>query len=292
MKSGKTSVGKKKTVKRLKPTPEVLRQLYILSGNNCAIPDCPNVIIDYKGVVVGHICHIEAAMPGGPRFNELQTNDDRRKIENLVLACAGHHEIIDSKQHESAWTVERLKKIKSDHENSFKGRIDSLQKAFDEPYKDSTDSLSASSPNTFDEFNKQIPESEIELKYKVKCVAEMRDYTDKLSKVPLDIRRFMTAILKRSFKLSGSTEYIQVHINDVEKALSISQTELKSLGDDLERYEVGDIGLRAVGDYDQPHVMIFNPSEYLFWWDVNEFCKKTNIELERFTIDIDFGLLD
>lgn len=292
MKSGKKSVNQKEIVKRLKPTPEVLRQLYILSGNNCAIPDCPNIIIDYKGVVVGHICHIEAAMPGGPRFNELQTNNDRRQINNLVLACAGHHEIIDSKQYESAWTVERLKKIKSDHENSFKGRIDSLQKAFDEPYKDSTDNLSASSPNTFDEFYKQLPECALEENYKATCVKEVHNYIDKLSKVPLDVRKFMTAILKRSFKLSVSDEYLAVHVYDVEKALSIGQRDLKILGDDLARYGIGDIDLMAVGDDDQPHVMIFNPSDYLFWCDINEFCKKTNVELESFTIDIDFGLLD
>lgn len=292
MKSAKKNAGNNDIVKRLKPLPEVLRELYIISGNNCAIPDCPNVIIDYKGVVVGHICHIEAAMSNGPRFNESQTNDDRRKIENLVLLCAGHHGIIDSKQHESVWTVERLKKIKSDHENMFKGGIDSLQKAFDEPYKDSTDSLLASWPNTFITFYEQIPDSKLDENDKAKCVKDVRRYTDKLSNVPNDVRKFMTAVLKRSFKLHGPNELIELHVGDVEKALSISTAKLISLGDDLERYGIGVIDDRAVGESDHPHVMIFNPSDYLFWSDIYEFCKKTDTELESFTIDIDFALLD
>jgi hypothetical protein len=50
----KTAAAKSK-VTRLTPKPEVLRELYLLSGNNCAMPGCKNVIIDRAGVVVGHI---------------------------------------------------------------------------------------------------------------------------------------------------------------------------------------------------------------------------------------------
>jgi hypothetical protein len=68
---------KKSKVMRLTPKPEVLRELYLLSGNNCAMPGCANSIIDSAGVVVGHICHIDAAMPDGARFIPDQTNEER-----------------------------------------------------------------------------------------------------------------------------------------------------------------------------------------------------------------------
>ena len=55
--------GTKEKPKRLTPKPEVLRELYLLSGNQCAMPNCRNVIIDDKGTVIGQVCHIEAAMP-------------------------------------------------------------------------------------------------------------------------------------------------------------------------------------------------------------------------------------
>ena len=82
--------------KRLTPTPEVLRQLYLLSGNNCAMADCDHLIIDGKGVVIGHVCHIEAALPDGARFNAQMTNEQRRAESNLVLMCGGHHKSIRS----------------------------------------------------------------------------------------------------------------------------------------------------------------------------------------------------
>lgn len=47
-------------VKRLAPKQEVLRELYIKSGNECAFPGCHNVLVDENGKFVGEVCHIEA----------------------------------------------------------------------------------------------------------------------------------------------------------------------------------------------------------------------------------------
>ena len=55
--------------KRLAPTSEVARELYLKSGNQCAFPGCEKVMINSEGTFIGQICHIEAAMPDGPRFN-------------------------------------------------------------------------------------------------------------------------------------------------------------------------------------------------------------------------------
>ena len=62
--------------KRLPPKLDVLRELYLKSGNQCAFPTCSERIIDSEGSLIGEICHIEAALPGGERFNKDQTNDD------------------------------------------------------------------------------------------------------------------------------------------------------------------------------------------------------------------------
>ena len=85
------------------------------------MPGCKNVIIDSMGVVVGHICHIEAAMPDGPRFNKNQSNNDRRALSNLVLMCAGHHLQIDSKKHEAKWPVSRRKEAQGGARSAFQG---------------------------------------------------------------------------------------------------------------------------------------------------------------------------
>lgn len=48
-------------------------------------------MIDLAGHFVGQLCHIEAAEPGGERFNHVMTNEQRRAFENLTLICYAHH---------------------------------------------------------------------------------------------------------------------------------------------------------------------------------------------------------
>jgi hypothetical protein len=71
--------------KRLNPTYETLRELYLKSGNQCAFPGCNKPILNAKGEFVAQICHIEAAAPNGQRFNPNQTNEERRQSSNLYF---------------------------------------------------------------------------------------------------------------------------------------------------------------------------------------------------------------
>ena len=59
---------------RLAPSSRVLRRIYSLSGNLCAFPECRQLMFDENGNFVGKVCHIEAAMPGGERFNSKMSN--------------------------------------------------------------------------------------------------------------------------------------------------------------------------------------------------------------------------
>ena len=107
----------KEDPKRLSPTKETLRELYSFSGNRCAYPDCPRPILDIDGTRRGQICHIESAMPGGERFNPDSTNEERRHVSNLLLMCDDHHTDTNDVV---AYPVERMRKIKSDHEARFR----------------------------------------------------------------------------------------------------------------------------------------------------------------------------
>lgn len=97
----------------------VKKQLYALSGNECANPSCHNKLVypddDAKD---DQICHIEAASANGPRFNPNQTDDERRSFDNLILLCHKCHDMIDNNP--DAYTVELLKKWKRDHEAKYK----------------------------------------------------------------------------------------------------------------------------------------------------------------------------
>jgi hypothetical protein len=79
--------------KRLQPTKETLRELYLKSGNFCAFPGCTRLMMNQDGVFIGNVCHIEAAEEGGQRFNAAMTNEERRAPANLMLMCYDHHTI-------------------------------------------------------------------------------------------------------------------------------------------------------------------------------------------------------
>lgn len=98
--------------------PNTVKRLHLLSGNECAAPDCKRLLIAKdEETVVSKICHIEAAGKDGPRYNSLMTDDDRRHFNNLILLCDEHHSIVDNKANEALYPVELLKEWKRNHEN-------------------------------------------------------------------------------------------------------------------------------------------------------------------------------
>lgn len=107
---------KKDSMARLAPKTEVLRALFARSGNQCAFPECTQPIINTKNKFIGQVCHIEAAMEGGERFN-LESNDEhRRSYENLLVLCYPHH--IETNDVEE-YPVDRLVLMKKKHEQMF-----------------------------------------------------------------------------------------------------------------------------------------------------------------------------
>jgi hypothetical protein len=97
--------------------PSVIRRLDTLSGNECAHPDCSKKLIAEDGKsIISKICHIAAASPEGPRYDNSMTEDERRAFDNLILLCDEHHVIIDNKENETLYPISLLKKWKSEHE--------------------------------------------------------------------------------------------------------------------------------------------------------------------------------
>ncbi len=101
---------------RLTPKTDVIRALFARSGNQCAFPGCTQPLINDKNQFIGQVCHIEAATPGGERYNPGQTVEERRGYDNLVLFCYPHH--IETND-VVTYTVEKLEIIKWEHEAVF-----------------------------------------------------------------------------------------------------------------------------------------------------------------------------
>ncbi|WP_127127938.1 ATP-binding protein [Pseudoflavitalea rhizosphaerae] len=125
-----------KTINRLSPTSNTIKKLLLRSGNRCAFPSCQEVIFTDNDELVAECCHIEAALPGGERFNPAHTNEERRSYENLLFLCHKHH----VETNNEVYTVEILKEIKHKHESSFQENavtvndkhVDQVQHFFEE----------------------------------------------------------------------------------------------------------------------------------------------------------------
>lgn len=104
--------------------PSTIRRLDLLSGNQCAEPQCIKVLIANDGItIISKICHIEAAEPGGARYNPAMTDDERRHYNNLLLLCDECHSIIDNKENEKKYTVALLQLWKKDHESKMLAKL-------------------------------------------------------------------------------------------------------------------------------------------------------------------------
>ena len=276
--------------KRLTPTADVLRELYMLSSNTCAMPDCDHLIIDGKGEVVGHICHIRSALPGGARFAKGMNNEQRRDVSNLVLMCGGHHKQIDSRKYEDEYTLERVTKIKKDHEAKVRGVGSSLRQAFKSEYSDVTDKLNPSAARNFSRLERIMPDRTLEAEAAERG-EQVATYVDRLSKVPDAVRHFMLAVIRRAIKLDKH-DSILVHVDDLMTALDVSSGKLNTMGSALKRYSIGDLDEYSTNDGDEHHIMVRNPSEYVSWYDIDRLCDETGDTLEDFVLWLKFGLLD
>ena len=98
---------------RIAPTRETLIALFAKSGNVCAFPGCTHELVTLRNLFVGQICHIEAANPGGQRFNPNSTDEQRRSFENLLLLCYRHHKETDDV---GTYDTNALHTIKCQHE--------------------------------------------------------------------------------------------------------------------------------------------------------------------------------
>lgn len=97
-------------------TDNTLKRLFALSGNQCAFPGCTKLMVNQKNAKDSNICHIEAAQPGGERYNPNMTDEQRAHFDNLILLCVQHH---DETNDTEKYTVECLKTMKREHQSQF-----------------------------------------------------------------------------------------------------------------------------------------------------------------------------
>jgi hypothetical protein len=273
-------------VKRLTPKPETLRALYLLSGNVCAFPDCPTVMVSRNGTMIGEVCHIEAAEEKGPRFNKDMNNEQRRSQSNLFLLCPTHHTAID--KNPGTHTAAKLKAMKKKHESSFSEIGETLQQRFEEQFSDHTDAIIAEYPTTFAALTAS-PYGTLTPKQIEKEARAFKTYIDNLRNMPNTERQFTLSVLRRAQKLGGRRDPVYVHADDLTSALRIGSTKLKRLAESLERHSIGDLREHHNNEW---VVQIYDPGEYIGWAQLMAFADEKGIPLDKFVIDVQFHDLD
>lgn len=266
-------------VKRLTPTTDTLRELFLKSGNYCMFPGCTRRMMTHSGEFIGQVCHIEAASEGGERFNPAQSNEDRRKFENLMLMCYEHH----IKTNDVAqFPVSTLQGYKRRHEEHFTdvGRT-MMIKPVAPVLVDRTTLVQPTVPDGAAQFHKIMgyPEDS-------ESMQAFQDAAERLAYFPVQIRVvFTTMVEKADHKGAFNPELIRMCFGDehdmpvgkfvtllapLEEHRFISETD----PDDFEqrRYAV-----RGIGEWRE------------FWIDLKKFSKRAGISLKTFIVDLDFS---
>lgn len=105
---------------------QTIEKGYCRVGFRCSMPSCRKSLIgpaeNKKGYIkTGEACHIYAASPGGPRYDEKMTDIERSDFDNLIILCREHATIIDKDP--NSFSAEKLKEWKKDAETFTKQEL-------------------------------------------------------------------------------------------------------------------------------------------------------------------------
>ena len=269
-------------VKRLAPKQEVLRELYIKSGNECAYPGCHNVLVDENGKFVGEVCHIEAAMPGGERFNPNMTNEDRRSFDNLMLMCHHHHVVTDDVER---YNVEKLKEMKRNHEAKYSGIIGQMMNSITDygMSLEYTPCFNCKKISRILDWGLTDEENR-------ENAAVLDKHLQKLLDLPIETRQLLGIMVMRSY---WNRYDCIVPIHEVERATGLKPENIIQNVEILERR--GIISEIEVEEEKGIPSCILYPdfeSSFPYWNDIREFVKKTGTPIERICCDLDFSVFD
>lgn len=269
-------------VKRLHPKPEVLRELYMKSGNQCAFPGCHNCLIDENGNFIGQVCHIEAAEKGGERFNPNMTNEERRAFDNLILLCYEHHVITNNV---IEYSVEKLKLMKKNHEDIYAGIIQKM-----------VDSVKDYGYVTNYKESKKCQKLSDVLQYG--CTAEenlenakiLNEIIKKMIDIPIETRQLLAIMISRSFE--DNLWNCVIPLFEVEKAIGKNAVYINPHLDIMQRRNIMS---KAEMDEDNRAICYMcgdRETGWNYWNDIREFCKKSGTPLEKICVELDLSVFD
>lgn len=276
--------------KRLTPILETMRRLFATSGNLCAFPDCPRLMVRADGKYIGKICHIEGVR--GERFRSAMTNEERRAFENLMLMCDEHHTETDD---EVVYTVEVLRRMKSDHEARFTDPSIQMYEAF----KDQTASRPGTRVSTAARFARVLKWGH-DVTELTETADEINLFVERLAKVDIPTRRFLQAVVAKAHDLKGTGNVTEdrgslfVRWTAFSKAYGQSDESIKDHLESLMAFGIGGHGEMELYESHTDAIVLYPlpVSGWNLWLDLAEFCEAVGENLTPMIQDLDFSRLD
>ncbi len=275
------------TVKRLAPTTQTLRQLYTHSGNQCAFPNCFRPMFNCEGNFVGKVCHIEAAKPGGERFNKNQTEEERRNYDNLMLMCEDHH--IETNKVE-IYTVEILKSYKNQHELHFKD-IEGMVRALESSIVDYSKRATFSPPISLTYYNEILfPGSNREPDEVIDECTAFNQYLGLIYLLSLDAKAVYQVILDYAVEQSymRKSEYV-FDYKEVARKVLRTPAEIFNICEEIERSK---LITRCEDENGREIFGLTSPSDWGCAINFKKFCIKTGKMPSDIISGGDFSCLD
>lgn len=277
---------------RKAPSTKTLRRLYLLSGNQCANPKCATVLINANGTLVADVCHIKAESPGGPRFDNSLTAEERRAPSNLILLCNTCHTLVDAEP--KKYTVAILAKWKSDREARFAAVGDTLRQRYAEEAVDEAEEVGLTKPASLKSFIAFLDGQKLSHFIDEDTPEKVGEFAEKMRHISAQDRELMRAIIEKAIALGGSreSEYgVSIHPDDL-KTIRVGDSRLSDyrigkLGKTLERNELGWLDVD-----EEPQLRISVPDDDLPWSLLKEYLEDRGRTLRDIICDLKFGLLD
>lgn len=269
------------TVKRLAPLDDTLRRLYTLSGNQCAFPGCCHPMFNNEGNFVGQICHIEAAMPGGERFNSNMTNEQRRAFDNLMLMCYDHH--IETNKVD-LYPVYKMQQIKQQHENMY-ANIDSFINKMQSSIVDVTSNIT---PNMMRSLTNLYRVCEgLDTRISREIEDDVRLFNNALpsfSSLSPDAKNVFSICISRA-KHTSMKMYIDPL--EIQRVTAINSTYLNSIFTEIEA-----AGFASYDEDDRQIHIFFPDSEVNFWEMIQKYCSSQNLSAVDIVSNMKFSIFD
>lgn len=249
-------------------------------------------MLDPAGNFIGQICHIEAAMPGGERFNALMSNEDRRSEKNLILMCYGHHVATNDI---FQYPVYKLQEIKRQHEQRFSDPSQIMLCSLTDSTLETSPVLPRNLGKLFRSMNWGMSPTETQETFE-----EAIEHIQKFVRVPLETRHFLGQFAFRLNYLKNTSQAWKdgiayfMPVRDVENTFRLDETQIKSIFSQMMSYNLGNIEEVSFDGVYPPYGAFLYPfsSDWNFWLDVSECCRNNSIDITAICDALNFGLLD